>query len=171
MFNQSVCRVVNRLNDIKFKEDVMTTLVKSTPGFVNELPSFFDDFFTKDLFNTNKGNDSWGNTLPAVNVEETDTSYELEVAAPGMSKKDFHVEIDNNSLIISGEREMKNQEKDKNFTRREFSYQSFKRTFNLPENMIEGEKVNAKYENGILKISIPKTEEARIKPSRQIQIS
>ena len=149
----------------------MGTLTKANPNFLPELPSLFDDFFTRDFFQNmnNRGNQS----LPAVNVLETEDSFDLEVAAPGMRKDDFKVELENNTLSISAEREEKDEEKNKrgNFTRREFHYQNFMRSFNLPENMVESDKITARYTDGVLKISIPKAEQAKTKPPKMIEIS
>ncbi len=151
----------------------MKALMKRNGTHFPNVPSFFDDFFTRDLFDWSFGNQSFGNTLPAVNVMETNDKYELEVAAPGMTKNDFNIELDNNVLVISSSREMSNDEKDKagNYTRREFSYQSFKRSFNLPENMVQADKISAKYADGVLRVVIPKTEAAKVKPPKMIKIS
>ncbi len=151
----------------------MGTLIKNRRNFFPELPSIFDDFITRDWFQPTTPNRYTGNTLPAVNVKETASSFELEVAVPGMSKNDFKVELDNNVLVISAEHENKKEDKDKegNYTRREFSYQSFSRTFSLPERIVEGDKIEAKYNDGILHIVIPKREEAKVKPLKQIQVS
>ncbi len=90
-----------------------------------------------------------------------------------MTKDDFEVELDNDKLLISAHRENQHEEKDQdgNYTRREFSYQSFKRSFSLPERVVKDDKISAKYSDGILHITVPKTEEAKVKPARQIQIS
>jgi HSP20 family protein len=111
--------------------------------------------------------------LPSVNIAETNDSFNIEVAAPGMKRDDFKVELDNNVLTISSEVENKKEEKDKegNYTRKEFSYQSFQRSFALPENKVEGEKIAARYADGILHITVPKKEEAKVKPARKISIS
>lgn len=153
----------------------MGTLVKTNGdgSLFPAIPSLFDDFFTRDLFNWNAGNFSNGNTLPAVNIRETGNSFEIEVAAPGMKKSDFKVELDNDQLVISAQQEKKNDEKDRegNYTRREFSYQTFRRSFSLPERLVENEKISAKYHDGILHITVPKTEEAKVRPPKQIQIA
>jgi HSP20 family protein len=155
------------------KNEVMGTLVKSNNKLFPTIPSLFDDFFARDLFNLNNLNQSYGDSLPSTNIKEMEDHFEVEVAAPGMSKNDFHVELDNDTLIISAHRENQREEKDKdgNYTRREFSYQNFSRSFSLPERMVQGEKISAKYRDGILQIMIPKTEEAKTKPARQIRIS
>ena len=112
-------------------------------------------------------------TLPAVNVKETDKEFVVEVAAPGMKRDDFKVELDNHMLTISSEREDKQEEKDKegNFTRREFSYQSFQRTFTLPVDRVDGEKINARYTDGILHITVPKKETGKLNTAKKIEIS
>jgi HSP20 family protein len=133
----------------------------------------FDDLFNRDIFNWNTNNFSDTNTtIPAVNIKETNESYEVEVAAPGMTKDDFKVELVGNELTISSEkshqREDGNNEK---YSRKEFSYQSFQRTFNLQKDELDTDKIEAKYENGLLHLVIPKKEEARLKAPRLIQIS
>lgn len=149
------------------------TLVKRNGTLLNPLPVLFDDFFNRDLFNWGNSNFSGTNTtIPAVNIKETAENYEVEVAAPGMTKKDFKVELDGNSLTISSERSTSNEEKDdERYSRKEFSYQSFQRTFTLQKDVMDIEKINAKYENGLLHLLIPKKEEAKQKPPRVIQIS
>ncbi len=142
-------------------------------GFLNPLPMLFDDFFNRDMFNWNNSNFSDTNTtIPGVNIKETPEHYEVEVAAPGMSKKDFKIELDGNSLTISSERSNQKEENDdERYSRREFSYQSFRRTFNLQKDVVDMDKIEAKYENGLLQLRVPKKEEAKQKPPRLIQIS
>ena len=133
------------------------------------MPSLFDEFFRNDWFeNTNYANH--GGTLPSVNVKDTDEAYELEVAAPGMNKKDFKIELDNNLLKISNEEKNGKEQKEDDYSRREFRYQSFCRTFSLPENKVEASKITAKYKDGILYLSLPKKEEAKVKPVRMIEV-
>lgn len=136
-------------------------------------PSFWDNFLSKEMMDWGSNNfSSTDTTLPAVNVKETDDAFEIEVAAPGMSKKDFKVNLENNVLTISSERkEEKKEEENGRFTRREFSYQSFQRSFTIPENMVEGEKISAKYNDGLLCIHLPKREAVKPKPAREIAIS
>lgn len=90
-----------------------------------------------------------------------------------MKRDEFKVELDNNVLTISSHREEKHEEQDerRNYTRREFNYQSFQRSFTLPENKVEGEKISARYVDGILTITVPKKEEAKVKPIKQIIIA
>lgn len=138
------------------------------------VPSLLNDLFTDDWFNSSLSNwRSSGSTLPAVNVRETNEDFSIEVAAPGMKRDDFKVELDNNVLTISSELADKKEEKDQhgNYTRREFSYQSFQRSFTLPEGKVEGEKIAARYLDGILHINVPKREEAKVKPAKQISVS
>jgi len=131
-------------------------------------PTIWEDFFNNDLFNL-PALASRGTTVPAVNITETDTEYILELAAPGMKKSDFHVNIDRNVLTVSSEKEEEKEEKDKNYTRKEFSYSSFERSFTLPES-IEQDKIDAKYTNGVLKLVLPKKEEV-IPKTKEIKIS
>ncbi len=132
--------------------------------------SFFDDFLTKDLFDwSGWAND--GGSIPRVNILETGDDFRVEMAAPGMKKDDFHVELDNDMLTIHSELPENNSENESvNYTRREFSYGSFKRSFYLP-NTVEAEKIKAKYNDGILSLLIPKKEEAKKRPTRTIAIS
>ncbi len=132
--------------------------------------SFFDDFFTRDLVNWSDWS-SEGGSLPKVNIVETNDEFRVEMAAPGMKKEDFHVELDNDVLTIHSEMTNKVEDgEDQKYARREFSYQSFKRSFYLP-NTVEADKIKAKYNDGILSLAIPKKEEAKKKPARTIAIS
>lgn len=110
-------------------------------------------------------------TLPAVNILEDDNNFQIELAAPGLKKEDFKIDFDNGSLIISSEIKDEKESKDKNFTRKEFNYQSFQRTFSIPKNLVNHEKISAAYENGLLRIKLPKAEEVKQKPVKQIKIS
>lgn len=148
------------------------TLVKRNGNLLNPLPLLFDDFFNRDLFNWNNSNFSNTNTtIPAVNIKETPENYEVEVAAPGMTKKDFKVELDGNLLTISSESSQREEREDDKYSLREFSYQSFQRSFTLQKDVVDIERIEAKYENGLLHLLIPKKEEVKQKPPRQIQIS
>jgi HSP20 family protein len=149
----------------------MKTLVKRNHGFFPEIPSFFDEFLNKDWFDMPTTGFMRENTLPAVNIKEDENSFELEVAAPGMKKDDFKLELDNNQLSIFSEKQEEKEEKEENYTRREFSYTSFHRSFNLPENKVDGNKISANYKDGILHIVIPKKEEAKKKGPKMIKIA
>lgn len=133
---------------------------------------FFDDIFGRELFNWENNNfSSTSTTLPSVNIKETSDSYKVEVAAPGMEKSDFNITLDGNLLTISSVREHEETTQQETFTRREFSYQSFQRSFELPKNVVDEEHITARYENGLLLLTIPKKEEAKQKPPRMIEIS
>ena len=148
------------------------TLMKRTQDWYPTFPSFFDKFFEGNLMDWNNWNySSTDTTLPAVNVKEDKDSYIIEVAAPGMAKEDFKVDYENGRLTISSERKNESKEKDGKYSRREFSYQSFQRSFTVPENIVNGEKIAASYKEGILHISLPKREEVKPKPAREIKIS
>lgn len=114
---------------------------------------------------------STNTSLPAVNVKETDDDFVIELAAPGMDKNDFKINFKNNVLTISSEKKNENEEKSQNYTRKEFSYQSFQRSFTVSDNAVLGDKISAKYNNGILHITLPKREELKPQPEREIKIS
>jgi HSP20 family protein len=152
----------------------MKTLVRNNGNLFPSVPSLLNDFLTDDWFDSSLSNwRSAGSTLPAVNVRETNDEFIIEVAAPGMKRDDFKVELDNHVLTISSQREDKHEEKDKNgnYTRKEFHYQSFQRSFNLPVDKVDGEKIAARYNDGILHITVPKKEHAKVKPAKQISVS
>jgi HSP20 family protein len=133
---------------------------------------FFDDVFGRDLFNWENNNFSTtSTTLPSVNIKETDENYEVEVAAPGMNKEDFKITLENGQLVIASSKQNQVTTEQENYTRREFSYQSFQRSFVLPKNVVDEDKICARYENGILLLSVPKLEQARQKSPRLIEIS
>ncbi|MBN2237790.1 MAG: Hsp20/alpha crystallin family protein [Bacteroidales bacterium] len=140
--------------------------------FTNQFPSLFDRFFENDMIDwSNRHFSDTNTTLPSVNIVEDSESFEVEVAAPGFGKDDFRIELDNNVLSISSDKKVENETKEgSRFTKKEFSYQSFRRSFTLPVT-VENEKITAKYENGILNVFIPKKEEAKPKPIKQIAIS
>ncbi|WP_372644731.1 Hsp20/alpha crystallin family protein [Ancylomarina sp.] len=145
------------------------TLVKRNPD--SSFPSLFDNFFSRDWMDWNSLNYSNTNTtLPAVNVREDDHEFTIEVAAPGMKRNDFNISLDNNQLTISSEIKREDESKNGKYSRKEFSYQSFQRSFRLPVDLIDGDKIAAKYDEGILSIHLPKKEEAKPKPSRMISI-
>lgn len=149
----------------------MTLIKKNT--FLPTFPLFFDDFFSRDLLDWQTHNRSITHTtIPSVNILEGNEGFTVEMAAPGMGKKDFKIDLDNETLTITSQKEL-NQDfkKDQKFIRREFSYQSFQRSFHLPKSVVDDSKIRARYENGILRILIPKREEAKALPPRQIAIS
>lgn len=128
------------------------------------MPSVFDEFFKPWNEWFDNGN-LWNRTMsvPAVNITEQKDAYLVSLAAPGLKKEDFTIDVDGSMLTISSRKEEHKEEKDKKFTRKEYSYSSFSRSFTLPEE-INREKIEAKYEDGILKISLPRFEAAK-KPS------
>ena len=149
------------------------TLAKVSNSMFPSVPSLIDRFFEGDLMDWNTwnfaGSDS---TLPAVNVKENDNEYLIDVAAPGMKKNDFKLNYDNGRLTISSEKKDEIQETNGDkITRREFSYQSFQRSFSVPENVVNADKISAKYEDGILHVALPKREEAKPRPAKEIKIS
>ena len=148
------------------------SIIKRNNSFQG-MNSIFDDLFNRDLLNWGLVNNSATNTtLPSVNIRETNDNFIVEMAAPGMTKDDFKIELDGNLLTISSEKEDRNEMKDgEKYTRQEFSYQSFQRTFTLQKDVVDIDKIQAKYENGLLHLHIPKKEEAKQKPPRLIQIS
>lgn len=126
----------------------------------------FSELFENDFF-SNK----FANNLPAVNIKENGNEFKIEVAAPGLKKEDFKITTENDMINISAEHEEKKEEKDENYTRKEYNYNSFSRSFILPENIKE-EDIKAKYEDGILKLSFPKkTETKSIGKKKQVLIS
>lgn len=148
------------------------SLVRRNDNTFSNLPSVWDNFFNRDIFNWGSNFANAGNNVPSVNIKETPNSFEVELAAPGMEKKDFKVELDGNTLSISSEKQNQHDEREgESYTRKEFSFQSFYRTFHLPKDVVDADKIEAKYENGLLRLSIPKREEAKQKPSRLINIS
>lgn len=143
----------------------------SVVKFSNQIPSLFDRFLENAFLNwSNENYSSTNTTLPAVNIKEDKDGFEVEMSAPGFEKSDFKIELNNNILTISSEKKFENETKeDKQFLLREFSYQSFHRSFTLPE-IVESDKITAQYQNGILSIYIPKKEEAKPKPVKRIEI-
>jgi len=141
------------------------TIVKKNGSLLNSFPAFFDDFLNRDFFN-------WGLTNYSDNIKETTDNYEVEVAAPGMNKNDFKVQLDGNTLTISSEKSTEKEDVgDARYMSREFSYQSFSRTFTLRKDVVDIEKIQAKYENGVLHLLIPKMEHAKQKQPKLIQVS
>ena len=128
------------------------------------LASIFDDFFADDMNLMEKLA-----TVPAVNIKERDKDYVIEMAAPGLKKDDFDIDLDNNVLTISSEQKDEKVEEKADYTKREFYYNGFKRSFTLPDTA-DTEKIDAQYNDGILTITIAKKPEAQTKPKRKINI-
>ena len=140
----------------------MNIIRKTTPWF----PSLFDEFFTRDF-----GIDLAPRTYqtPAVNISEKEDAFHLELVAPGKEKKDFDVELEEDTLTISTNSDSGIVEDDPQFTRREFDYASFNRNFRIPET-IDTKSIKANYKNGLLSIVLPKRKEAIPEPKKQIEI-
>ncbi|NOT77337.1 MAG: Hsp20/alpha crystallin family protein [Cyclobacteriaceae bacterium] len=119
------------------------------------------------LFNETMTKSGGSVFVPKVDIIENETSYELHVAAPGLSKEDFNIEVNDNLLTVSGERKFNNEKKDKNYHSIETSYGAFKRSFSLPEN-VDSTKINAKYNNGILELTVPKDEKKALKQTIKV---
>lgn len=142
------------------------------------LPSLITDFLTpSSLF----GRDFWemdpahlpnrlGFTLPTANIKETPKEFKVEIAAPGLNQKDFNIEIHNHTLKISAEKEQEETKHEEEYYQKEYSFHSFCRTFSLPEN-IKDDHVKAKYDSGVLSVTIPKEKETKIKPTRKIAVT
>jgi HSP20 family protein len=151
----------------------MNLTVKKNGGFPSLLSDFFNtslidrDFFDLD---SNFLTSRLGVNVPTANITETPKEYKLELAAPGLERKDFNVEVKERTLTISAEKEEEKKEKDGEYSRREYSFNSFSRSFTLPENVKEG-SIDAKYENGVLKVLIPKAKETPVKPAHKVTVS
>ena len=134
------------------------------------MPFVFNDFFKpwNEWFD-NGGLFERTMNVPAVNITEQKDEYLVSLAAPGLKRDDFKLDVYGNMLTISSEKEENKEEKDKRFTRKEYSYSSFSRSFTLPEE-INKEKIEAKYEEGVLKISLPRKEEAKKPAAKHIAV-
>ena len=136
------------------------------PSWNNEsLKNFLgnDDFFNNDFLEEDS-------LMPAMNVKEHEKDFEIEFAAPGFSKKDFEVTINENILNVCGEKKQETEEKNEDYTRKEFNYNSFKRSLQLPKSVSADQNVKATYKDGILKLNLQKKEEAKAKPKKVIEV-
>lgn len=132
----------------------------SRPGFSTWIDEFFNDAVRESMTT------GVTNFKPSVNVKETDNEFKMEIAAPGMDKSDFNIEVEEGLLKLKAEKKEEHEEKDgEKFLRREFSYSSFERSFTLPEN-VNADKIEANYDNGVLTLSIPKVEPDQPKRKR-----
>ena len=130
-------------------------------------PTLMNEIFKPDWFG---GMDNFKTYVPAVNIKENEKDFELQLAVPGRKKEDFQIEVNENVLTISSETKSEENVENENYTRREFSFTSFKRAFSLPETVDE-DNIKATYEDGILTFNLPKKEEALPKPKRMIELS
>jgi HSP20 family protein len=142
---------------VKFSEGKNRGLAR--PGFDDMFESIFNDTFLSDRMVSR---------VPAVNISETDGHYHIELAAPGLKKDDFKVDLDGDVLSISAEKQSEQTENDKKYNKREYSYSSFVRSFTLPDSVDDAD-IEAEYTDGVLKINVAKKEEARA-ASRHIEI-
>ncbi len=135
---------------------------------INPFDQIFSDFFEGEFFPSQMGKMRNG-SVPAANIKENDKAYMVELAAPGMKKEDFKVEINDDLLSIRSESKHENEESNERFTKREWNYTSFVRSFRLPEE-VEAEKISASYRDGVLHIEIPKAENITKNKVREINI-
>ncbi len=145
------------------------TQIKTNKGgtFFPEISDIFDN----ELFPSNRWlARDFKHASPAVNIKENSKEFNIEFAAPGFKKDDFKVNLEENILIINAEKESEKSEENERFTRKEFSYKSFSRSFTLPQT-INAEKINAEYSDGILKLNIPKKEDSRKIHKKEIKIT
>jgi len=142
-------------------------VTKATEKF----PSVFDDFFRPWNELITNGGSGWNRlmNMPAVNITENQNDFLVSLAAPGLNKDDFKIDVDGNMLTISSEKEENKEEKDKKYTRKEYSYSSFSRTFTIPED-VNRDKIEAKYEDGVLKLMLPRKEEAKKLSAKHIAV-
>lgn len=143
----------------------MTITKKRNPFF----PSVWNDLFESNYL-TPQSTSQRGVTIPAVNVKETENNYLVEMASPGMKKEDFKINLENEILSLSAEIKPESEVKGEKYTRKEFSFTSFKRDFTLPETA-DTENISATYFDGILTITIAKKEEAKSKPAKLIEVN
>ena len=139
------------------------TLIRRTNN--NMLPDWFENFFQENEMTPR----TRLSTLPMVNIYEKDDRFEIDMAVPGMDKKDIKIKLDNDTLSIYSEKEQEVQQDEENCTKQEFSYSSFERSFTLPESA-DTDKISASSENGVLKVTIKKQDEKVTKPEREIDI-
>lgn len=130
--------------------------------------NIFEDFWadTPDFMNRMIHT---GTTLPAANIHETENAYEIELAVPGLKKEDLKIKLDNHRLLISSEQKTEKEAKEKNYTRREFSFQTFQRSFTLPEDA-QPDGIGAKYDEGVLHVSVPRKAQTPDAEQREINI-
>jgi len=140
----------------------MNLVRKTNPWF----PSLLDEFITRDL-----GVDlaTRSQAVPPVNISETDTAFSLALAAPGKTRKDFQIELDEHILTISSDSSTEHESSHENFTRKEFSYESFQRSFRLPDS-VNTQAIKANYKEGILTVELPKLKEAIPEPKKTIEV-
>jgi HSP20 family protein len=135
------------------------------------LPSLLSGFFDTDRFSNPRWVEKeFENTIPSVNIRENGKEFNIEFAAPGFSKDQFHVDVEDDVIRVSAERQEEKKNENERFTRKEFSYNTFSRSFTLPKT-VDAEKIDATYTDGILRLCIPKKEEAKPLPKKEIKVS
>lgn len=149
----------------------MSTKALATERF---FPARFNELFKpwEEWFNNGRSlfNGDWPSpSIPAVNISENTHSYNVSLAAPGLKKEDFNLNVDGDLLTISAEKEQTKEEKDEKYSRKEYNYSSFSRSFTLPDEVMK-DKIDAQYENGVLKITLPKTEVAQKSAAKKIEV-
>jgi HSP20 family protein len=143
------------------------TLIRRANNTYPVFQNWFEDFFAPvQSYVTSRANGS----VPAVNIAEDDNRFAIEFAVPGLTKSDFSINLENDVLTVKSEKENSSEANNGNYTRKEFNYSVFQRSFTLPD-AADGEKIKAEYKDGILSIEIPKKEEAKVKPAREIEIA
>lgn len=140
-------------------------MIPSVFSNTNPSTNWLDSMFSNDYM----ANEQYGNTLPDVNIIEHDDKLEMQMAVPGMNKNDININLEDDLLTISSEKEVSDEEKKRNYMKKEFAYNSFKRAFNIPENL-DQDKIEAKQDNGILYITLPKKESAVEKGPKSIEV-
>lgn len=143
------------------------TLVKFNNGQKREVNPWFGDVFDS-IINDSYFNDRFVNKVPAVNIAETENEFHIELAVPGLKKEDFKINLDKNVLSVSAEKKTENVDESKKYSKREYSYNSFVRSFTLPE-AADYARIEAEYTDGVLKLNVAKKEEAKIQ-SREIAV-
>lgn len=143
---------------------------KRHPSSLPSFSSWVDNLFESGMETGFSPNSKTGIAFPAINIKDNAEEFFLEIAVPGMKKSDFNIDVENKTLTISSETKEEQEHKDENYTRREFGYSAFKRTFTLP-NTVASDDISAQYTDGVLTVHLPKKEEAKDKPAKRISIS
>lgn len=154
---------------VKFKNPLTPMLME--PSILRD--PFFSDLIEtqKNLFNLNRVFSGGSAVNPAMNIKETEKDYKIEMAAPGLAKNDFNITIDDGVLTISAEKEMESEEKEENYLRKEFSYNSFARSMSLPETIDESKDIKAEYHDGVLKVMLHKKPGVKTKTPKTIKVT
>ena len=133
-------------------------------------PSLLSDFFDNNRFFRNPWFErEFTNSLPAVNIKEDGKQFDIEFAAPGFNKNDFKINVENNVMTVSAEKKDEKNEENKRFTRKEFNYSSFSRSFTLPQS-VNSDKIDAKYTDGVLHLQVPKKDQVKDSPTKEIKV-